>query len=128
LGYRPEIDPPLPAVMLGLVGLGLEAPNPPGLVEVDRPHLANLLRPHAGNPHQLYHRPDLGKDMGTDRINERIGDRLDGLRFPDIGPAASETGDRDEAVMEGGRDDPLPDGPLEQSDDPTCSLVDLVPA
>jgi hypothetical protein len=65
--------------------------------------------------------------MRPNRINESIGDRLDRLRLPDIGPATSETGDRHKAVMERRRDNRLPDGPLEKSDDSARSFVDFVP-
>jgi hypothetical protein len=53
---------------------------------------------------ELDHRPDLAGDVGPDRIDERIGDRLDRLRFPDVGPAPAEARDGLESVMEGRRD------------------------
>lgn len=65
--------------------------------------------------------------MGPDRIDEHIRDRLDRLRFPNIGPAASEAGDRNQTVMYGRGDDRLSHGPLEEPHDPTGPLVDFVP-
>jgi hypothetical protein len=38
--------------------------------------------------------------MRPDRINESIGDRLDRLRLPDVGPVASKAGDHNKAVMD----------------------------
>ena len=81
-----------------------------------------------GEALEFDHRPNLPGDVGPDRVNERIRDRLDRLRLPDVGPAPTEAGDRLEAVMDGGRDHLLPDGPLERPDDLADPLVDLVPA
>ena len=88
---------------------------------------ANLSRPHAGEPLEFDHRPDLAGDVGPDGVDERLGDRLDRLRLPDVGPAPTEAGDGLEAVMDGGRDHLLSDGPLERPDDVADPLVDLVP-
>src|SRR5208337_133098 len=128
LGGRAEIDSTLPAVMLRLVGLRRVNPNPPRSVYVDRSHQANLLRSHSRKSHQLHHGPQLGRDVRPDRFNESIGDRLNRLRLTNIGPATAEAGYCNQSMMKGRRDNPLPDGPLEQSDDPARSLVNLVPA
>ena len=66
-------------------------------------------------------------DVRPNRVHERIGDRLDRLRLPNVGPAPTEARNRLEAVMEGGRDHSLPDGPLEQPDNPARPLVHFVP-
>jgi hypothetical protein len=39
-------------------------------------------------------------DVRPDRVNERIRNRLDWLRFPDIGPAPTETGNGFQAMMD----------------------------
>jgi hypothetical protein len=70
---------------------------------------------------------DLPGDMGTNRVNERIRNRLDRLRLPDVGPAATETRHGLEAMMNGGRDNSLPDGPFEKPNNPARPLVDFVP-
>ena len=112
LSHRAEIYPSLPAVMLRLVALGSVGPNPPRPINIDHPHDANLSRPHPGQALELDHRPNLAGDMRPDRIDERIGNRLDGLRLPDLAPAPTEAGDRLEAVMDRWRNHPLRHGPL----------------
>src|SRR5262249_31184193 len=99
-----------------------------GRVDVDRPHADDLAGPHPAQPRQLDHRPDLARDMGPDRVNERIGDRLDRLRLPDVSPAPAEAPDRFQAMMNGWRDHLLSDGPFECPDDMPDPFVDLVPA
>ena len=123
LGRRGRDRSPLPAVMFRLVTLGSVDPNPAGRINVDRPHRANLSGPHSRETLEFNHRPNLAGDVGPDRVNERIRDRLDRLRLPDVATAPTEAGDRLEAVMDGGRDHSLPHGPLERPDDdagPVC--------
>jgi hypothetical protein len=127
LSFRSKIDPPLPAVMFGLVTLGSVDPNPAGRVNVDRSYGANLSGPHAGETLQFDHRPNLAGDVGPNRVNERIRDRLDRLRFPDIGSAPTETSNRFEAVMERGRDHFLSDRPLERPENMPHAFVDFAP-
>ncbi len=64
---------------------------------------------------------------GPNRVNERIGDRLDRLRLPDVGPAPTEARNRFQAVMEGRRDHFLSDGPFERPENMPDPLVDFAP-
>ena len=127
LSLRAEIDPTLPTVMPGFVFLGSVGPNPAGRVQVTRPNEANLMRPHSREALELDHGPNLAGDVGPDGVHERLRDRLDRLRLPNIGPAPAEAGDGLEAVMDGGRDHPYPDGPPKQPHEPARSLVHFVP-
>jgi hypothetical protein len=65
--------------------------------------------------------------MRQNGIDERIGDRLDGRGLPDVGPASTKTRNGFQAVMEGGRNHFLRDGPLERSENMPNPLVDLIP-
>jgi hypothetical protein len=127
LGRGAEIDPTFPAMMLRLVRLGSVNPNPAGRVHVDRPHVANLPGSHAGEALELDHRPDLAGDMRPDDIDERVGDRPDRLRLPDVGPAPAEAGDSLETVMDGGGNQLLTHSPFERPDDLARSLVHFIP-
>jgi hypothetical protein len=128
LGHRAEIDPSLPAVMLGLMALGSVGPNPARSINVDGSHDANLSRPHAGESRQFNHRPNLAGDVGLYGVNERIGDRPNRLGLSDLASAATETGDRLEAMMDRRGDHPLRDGPLVPTDDDSDPSVNLRPA
>ena len=116
MGLGAEIDLPLSAVMLRLVSLGSVVPDPARRVQVDGPHeqTSSGRMPERRCSSTI---AQTGGDIRPDCVNERIGDRPDRLRLPDIGPAPTETGNGLEAVMDGGRNHRLPDGPLEQSHD-----------
>jgi hypothetical protein len=70
----------------------------------------------------------LAGDIGPDDIDERIRDRLDRLRLPNVGPAPAEARNSLEAVMNGRGERLFFDGPLERPEDATDPLVDLISA
>jgi hypothetical protein len=127
LSFRAEIDPPLSAVMFGLVTLGSVDPNPAGRVNIDGPHRANLPGSHPREALEFDHRPDLAGDVGLNRVNERFGNRLDRLRLSNVGLAPTETRERFEAVMERRRNHFLRNSPLERTNNPPDPLIDLTP-
>ena len=64
--------------------------------------------------------------MRLDRINERIGDRLDRLRLPDCAPALFEALHRFQAPMDAGRNHRLLNATTKQPDQAAGPFVNFI--
>ncbi len=87
-------------VVGGLVGRWDVGPDLAGGIEVAAAHHRDLTRPHAREPLQLDHGPDLPRREATDGIDVPIGNRPDRFRLAYFRPAGAELGDGDQPVVD----------------------------
>jgi hypothetical protein len=85
-------------------------------------------RPAARQPLELDQPADVPVEVREGRVDHGVLDRPDGVVVGGVGLTALQPADGGQPLVDGGRDQFLADGPLEDADDPPDPLVDQVSA